>query len=230
MDDAMDIAGTWGDTCEVTIGGAWLDPADSQAINNHSPDGFTWGYGGSGPSQLALAILLRFTSRHTAERHYQAFKWDCIATLPKADFRLRGEVVREWLAEKAGERETFIARGWITEDEWRQLERNEERMCEAEARGEDEWDPPSVVTLRASGDVHDPDLPEGRRWILAGWDGRVRTFVGLVFGADGLLAREWADADDIVKIGDLVGLEREPMGEGEPIFQLRDRIKFGAGE
>jgi Family of unknown function (DUF6166) len=26
-------------------------------IANHSPDGFEWGYGGSGPAQLALAIL-----------------------------------------------------------------------------------------------------------------------------------------------------------------------------
>ena len=26
-------------------------------LQNHSPDGFEWGYGGSGPSQLALAIL-----------------------------------------------------------------------------------------------------------------------------------------------------------------------------
>lgn len=27
---------------------------------NHSPDGFEWGYGGSGPAQLALAILADF--------------------------------------------------------------------------------------------------------------------------------------------------------------------------
>lgn len=27
-------------------------------VRNHSPDGFNWGYGGSGPSQLALAILI----------------------------------------------------------------------------------------------------------------------------------------------------------------------------
>jgi hypothetical protein len=28
-----------------------------EEIANHSPDGFEWGYGGSGPAQLALAIL-----------------------------------------------------------------------------------------------------------------------------------------------------------------------------
>ncbi len=26
------------------------------ALYNHSPDGFAWGYGGSGPAQLALAL------------------------------------------------------------------------------------------------------------------------------------------------------------------------------
>ena len=60
------------------------------------------GIRGEQPSQLALAVLLRFTDRDTARRHYQAFKWDCIATLPEGDFRLRGEVVRAWLAVYAG--------------------------------------------------------------------------------------------------------------------------------
>lgn len=35
-----------------------LDPRQSQKVWNHSPDGFEWGYAGSGPAQLALAILL----------------------------------------------------------------------------------------------------------------------------------------------------------------------------
>ena len=38
-----------------------LDPKPSQDIVNHSPDGFNWGYSGSGPSQLALAILYDYT-------------------------------------------------------------------------------------------------------------------------------------------------------------------------
>lgn len=55
----MLIAGKPGDVGDtVTIDGAVLVPAISQAILCHSPDGFTWGYGGSGPSQLALAILI----------------------------------------------------------------------------------------------------------------------------------------------------------------------------
>lgn len=30
----------------------------SQKIQNHSPDGYSWGYVGSGPSQLSLALLV----------------------------------------------------------------------------------------------------------------------------------------------------------------------------
>lgn len=47
----------------------------SQRIRNHSPEGFNWGYYGSGPAQLALAILLDATdSIRLAKRCYQQFK------------------------------------------------------------------------------------------------------------------------------------------------------------
>lgn len=57
-----------------------LDPERSQKVINHSPDGFNWGYGGSGPSQLALALLLEagFTE-HIAVKFYQDFKWDYVS-------------------------------------------------------------------------------------------------------------------------------------------------------
>lgn len=45
-------------TREVTVNGDQLDPKKSQRIMNHSPDGFSWGYNGSGPAQLALALTL----------------------------------------------------------------------------------------------------------------------------------------------------------------------------
>ena len=104
MDDAPDVAGMWAGR-EVTVGGEPLSPSESLAVARHSADGFAWGHGGSGSAQLALAILLRFADRATARRVYQAFKWECIATLPQADFRLRGEDVRAWLAAKAAEPE-----------------------------------------------------------------------------------------------------------------------------
>lgn len=41
----------------VTVDGEPLPPRND--LVDHSPDGFSWGYAGSGPSQLALALLAR---------------------------------------------------------------------------------------------------------------------------------------------------------------------------
>ena len=56
-------------------------------LQNHSPDGFSWGYGGSGPAQLALALLAEhFRERPGGDARalglYQGFKWSVIAILP----------------------------------------------------------------------------------------------------------------------------------------------------
>ena len=83
----MKIKGDW-ETRRVWINGRELLPGRSQKIVNHSPDGFNWGYGGSGPAQLALAILLRFLSNREALSRYQQFKWDVIATLPQSNFEI----------------------------------------------------------------------------------------------------------------------------------------------
>lgn len=57
-----------------------LSPVASQALRNHSPDGFQWGYGGSGPAQLALALLLDVTGNpDLVQAHYQDFKFYVIA-------------------------------------------------------------------------------------------------------------------------------------------------------
>lgn len=59
-----------------------LIESESQAVVNHSPDGFCWGYGGSGPSQLALAVCLKLYPKKVALEIYQDFKFDLIARLP----------------------------------------------------------------------------------------------------------------------------------------------------
>jgi len=57
-----------------------LMPGPSQKVWNHSPDGFSWGYSGSGPAQLALAILLDVTGdEELASRHHQTFKFKFVA-------------------------------------------------------------------------------------------------------------------------------------------------------
>jgi len=80
----MNIKGIW-ETREVLINDIPLPPAHSQRVFNHSPDGFSWGYSGSGPAQLALAILLLATSETNAVRLHQVFKREVIAPLPQLD-------------------------------------------------------------------------------------------------------------------------------------------------
>jgi hypothetical protein len=64
----------------VKIDDVVLSPRRSQEVWNHSPDGFEWGYGGSGPAQLALAILLEAGLTPERAQHYALrFKWDHVA-------------------------------------------------------------------------------------------------------------------------------------------------------
>jgi uncharacterized protein (DUF2249 family) len=66
---------------QVTVDGQPLNPRYD--LRNHSPDGFAWGYGGSGPAQLALAILADCTDDKTAQQYYQDFKFAVIGHLPQ---------------------------------------------------------------------------------------------------------------------------------------------------
>jgi hypothetical protein len=68
----------------VMVNGQMLSPKASQKLYNHSPTGFSWGYCGSGPAQLALAILLDYYGNPaTALRLYQKFKSAIIARFPQ---------------------------------------------------------------------------------------------------------------------------------------------------
>ena len=56
-----------------------LSSARSRTLQSHSR-AFEWGYAGSGPSQLGLAILLDYTrAERLALAHYQAFTRDVVA-------------------------------------------------------------------------------------------------------------------------------------------------------
>ena len=90
------ITGKWS-TEQVFIDGALLDVARSLKVMNHSAE-FNWGYGGSGPAQLALALLLRFLPDNEALIMHQSFKWQVIATLPQADFELDEQTIKNWIA------------------------------------------------------------------------------------------------------------------------------------
>ena len=66
-------------------------------INKHSPSGFNWGYGGSGPADLARSILNDLYGKEVADRLYQKFKWAFIAELPQGeDWELTEEDIEHW--------------------------------------------------------------------------------------------------------------------------------------
>jgi hypothetical protein len=96
----MKVKGTFGDWYDrVEVDGRLLTPSLSRRVINHSPAGFGWGYGGSGPAQLALAILLEAgLGKDEASAFHQAFKWEFIAPLPQeADFYFEVDL-GAWLA------------------------------------------------------------------------------------------------------------------------------------
>jgi len=71
---------------------------------NHSPTGFEFGYGGSGPAQLALAILADCCGDELAVQYHQAFKWAVIARIPGPGGSLTGTFVRDVLAKLQADR------------------------------------------------------------------------------------------------------------------------------
>jgi hypothetical protein len=79
----------------VTLNGQPLD--ERYDLHNHSPDGFNWGYGGSGPAQLALAMLAPVSTDKCALHFYQRFKFDVITGFDHDTFEIRVEDVRAWI-------------------------------------------------------------------------------------------------------------------------------------
>jgi hypothetical protein len=83
-------------------------------VMHHSPSGFAWGYGGSGPADLALNILewvlrqegyqgetVRYVAgtcfRLACQLHHD-FKWQFLATCDRQEGHIPLETVTTWLA------------------------------------------------------------------------------------------------------------------------------------
>lgn len=93
--------GTPGGRCVVLRHHGQYDTALDPRFDlwNHSPTGFEWGYGGSGPAQLALALLADATGDdEIALALYQTFKWNLVAALQKEEWRLDRQQVLAWVA------------------------------------------------------------------------------------------------------------------------------------
>lgn len=81
----------------------------------HSPTGFEWGYGGSGPADLALSILCDHFG-YTGSRQprpwpddpfvrawdlHQAFKWDHVSKWPsEGHWRIESGDIERWVEER----------------------------------------------------------------------------------------------------------------------------------
>jgi hypothetical protein len=64
-------------------------------LDNHSPTGFEWGYAGSGPAQLALALLAdALRDDADALQLHQCFKFKVIASLPASWEMTDEDVIR----------------------------------------------------------------------------------------------------------------------------------------
>jgi len=78
--------------------GRWHTLPARLDLRNHSPTGFAWGYGGSGPAQLALAILCHATRNpEIALELYQPFKWAIVARLHRRRWHLSQLFVHKWI-------------------------------------------------------------------------------------------------------------------------------------
>lgn len=91
---------TAGQEWAVTVEDSTVGKAVALAhIDRHSPGGFSWGYAGSGPADLALAILADHLGWEPPEEIYQQFKDEVIAALPQyAEWRFDSMQVALWLA------------------------------------------------------------------------------------------------------------------------------------
>lgn len=63
----------------------------------HSPTGIEWGYGGSGPADLARSILFALTDERTANALTHRFLREVVAAIPEAGGVLRAADVRAWV-------------------------------------------------------------------------------------------------------------------------------------
>lgn len=99
--------------CRIGEIGATALTNVKRACIHHSPKGHEWGYGGSGPADLALDILNWFYplgeteeecvkcyqgySSRKAWNLHQSFKKDIVAQIPHEGGTVEAEIIRQWL-------------------------------------------------------------------------------------------------------------------------------------
>lgn len=82
---------------------------DLPHVDRHSPDGFEWGFSGSGPADLAFSILLAVTGDSgLATGLYQGFKQDVVSRLEHLGWVLSVADVRRWIETEIDDAEMAV--------------------------------------------------------------------------------------------------------------------------
>lgn len=82
---------------QVVTNDGYLNPRYD--LFNHSPDGYEWGYGGSGPAQLALALLADALGKDDmAVTLHQHFKRMIVQNFPHEGFEISEDHILGWVA------------------------------------------------------------------------------------------------------------------------------------
>jgi hypothetical protein len=131
---------------------------------NHSPSGFEWGYSGSGPAQLACALLLDYyDDEQFAREHYIAFRNQVVSQLEcdgaAACWHLPGEEIDAAMATLTDDVVALADGGRPSPtlpENWRAVSRPDRRVFQRADRdhyivlgdGSDEW----LVVLCSQGD------------------------------------------------------------------------------
>lgn len=71
----------------------------------HSPSGFAWGYGGSGPADTARSVLVDLVGFKVADTFYQHFKSSFLAGSCEPEFAVTGSSIIEWLKKMVTEQD-----------------------------------------------------------------------------------------------------------------------------
>ena len=67
----------------------------------HSPTGLNWGYGGSGPADLARSILWDYLGKEPQMPLYQEFKWKFVAAWEE-EWQVTSAEIESWIKQTFG--------------------------------------------------------------------------------------------------------------------------------